>query len=168
SVCGDFARSEDVAQDTFLSAWRQLPQLRDRSKFKAWLCGIARHLALRVAEARNRERGAAVEHAAASDCTHELVASREEEALVWQSLEELPDTYRTALILYYRVQQSVSAVAEALENTEEVARQRLTRGRAMLRKQVAAVVETTLSRTRPGPAFTLAVLGELLLAIPAT
>src|SRR6478735_6071034 len=55
SICGDFTRSEDIAQDPFLSAWRQLPQLREPPKFKAWSWGIAGHLALRVAQKKQRE-----------------------------------------------------------------------------------------------------------------
>lgn len=168
SICGDFTRSEDVAQDTFLSAWRQLPQLREPSKCKAWLCGIARHLALRVAESRQREAGTSLRNHATAASTHELVAAREEEALVWQALEQLPEAYRSVLVLYYREQQSVAAVAEALDLTEDAARQRLSRGRAMLKQQVASVVETTLSRTRPSAAFTLAVMAAVPVAIPAT
>jgi DNA-directed RNA polymerase specialized sigma24 family protein len=30
------------AQPTFLSAWKQLTHLREHSKLRAWLCGIAR------------------------------------------------------------------------------------------------------------------------------
>ena len=96
------------------------------------------------------------------------MAAREEEAIVWQSLEQLPEAYRSVLVLYYREQQSIATVAEALELTEEATRQRLSRGRAMLKQQVASMVETTLGRTRPGAAFTLAVMATLPVAIPAT
>ncbi|MSU52031.1 MAG: RNA polymerase sigma factor [Opitutaceae bacterium] len=44
SACGDVTRSDDVAQETFVAAWKQMPQLRERSKFRAWLGGIARNL----------------------------------------------------------------------------------------------------------------------------
>src|SRR5262245_23345927 len=42
---GNWALSEDVAQDTFIAAWRQLGQLRDTGRLRSWLCGIARNLA---------------------------------------------------------------------------------------------------------------------------
>lgn len=93
SVCGDLSRSEDVAQEAFISAWRQLATLRDRSKFKAWLCGIARHLALRVAEQRQREVGSAASlvEGIAAETPHDAAVSREEEALVWDALAQLPE-----------------------------------------------------------------------------
>lgn len=44
SASGNVSLSEDIAQETFLVAWKQLPQLRETGRFKAWLCGIARNL----------------------------------------------------------------------------------------------------------------------------
>ena len=41
----------------------------------------------------------------------EEAASREEEALVWQTLERIDETYREPLVLFYREQQSVAEVA---------------------------------------------------------
>src|SRR5271170_1427215 len=42
AACGDLHRSEDVAQETFISAWKSLSGLRDASKLPGWLCQIAR------------------------------------------------------------------------------------------------------------------------------
>lgn len=44
-VTGDRALSEDIAQETFVTAWRSLSTLRDPSKLREWLRGIARNLA---------------------------------------------------------------------------------------------------------------------------
>src|SRR5690349_24804095 len=43
AACGDLHRSEDMAQDTFVSAWKSLSGLRDATKLPAWLCQVARH-----------------------------------------------------------------------------------------------------------------------------
>src|SRR6185503_17632155 len=51
----DQALSEDVAQDTFLAAWRQLDQLREPGRLSSWLCGIARNLARKARRARRRD-----------------------------------------------------------------------------------------------------------------
>src|SRR5581483_1489960 len=59
ALLGDIGRSEDVAQEAFVAAWRQLGQLRQRSKFRSWVCGIARNLAL--AAGRRREHGKLIE-----------------------------------------------------------------------------------------------------------
>ena len=44
SATGDRVLGEDVAQDTFLAAWRQLDRVRDAMRIGPWLCGIARNL----------------------------------------------------------------------------------------------------------------------------
>src|SRR3954469_1747549 len=43
SACGDLNASEDIAQETFLAAWKSLSGLREPHKLPAWLCQIARH-----------------------------------------------------------------------------------------------------------------------------
>src|SRR5712671_6011358 len=45
-ILGDFAASEDAAQDAFLTAWRKLHELREPEQLRAWLAKIARNAAL--------------------------------------------------------------------------------------------------------------------------
>jgi hypothetical protein len=91
----------------------------------------------------------------------EQTISREEEAILWHSLERIPEIYREPLVLFYREHQSVEAVAQNLELTEDAVKQRLSRGRKLLHEQVLAFVEGALERTRPGKAFTLNVVASL-------
>jgi len=39
SIVGDMSESEDVAQESFVAAWKQLRQLQDLAKFKSWPWG---------------------------------------------------------------------------------------------------------------------------------
>lgn len=87
--------------------------------------------------------------------------SNEEEAILWRSLERIPEIYREPLVLFYREHQSIGAVAEKLELTEDNVKQRLSRGRKLLHEEVLAFVEGALARTNPGQAFTLGVLAAL-------
>src|ERR1041385_3584251 len=43
SATGSLGQSEDLAQETFITAWKHLGRLRERNKLRAWLCGIARN-----------------------------------------------------------------------------------------------------------------------------
>src|SRR5207249_8627269 len=43
SATGSLGQSEDLAQETFITAWKHLPVLREPGKLRAWLCGIARN-----------------------------------------------------------------------------------------------------------------------------
>jgi len=163
SIVGDVARSEDVAQEAFVAAWKKLSQLHDLAKFKSWLCGITRNLAFLAIRKEHpmQPLDARLPLAAAQPTPAEQAVSREEQALVWSALESLPETYREPLVLFYRDDESVSRVAEALELSEDAVKQRLARGREMLRSEIAATVERALKRSGPGVVFTLSVLGAL-------
>ena len=55
------------------------------------------------------------------------VISKEEEAILWRSLAELPTTYREPLVLFYRQHRSAAEVAEVLGLSEDAIHQRLSR-----------------------------------------
>jgi RNA polymerase sigma factor (sigma-70 family) len=168
SGCGDFSLSQDLAQETFIAAWRKLADLRDPSKLRSWICTIARNLAHRSARKESRSatsRSAPLEAghdvASAQPSPGEQAINDEEATLVWQSLEQLPENYREPLILFYREEQSIARVATALELSEDAVKQRLSRGRKMVHGQLAELVGSTLTRSRPSRVFTLAVVAAL-------
>lgn len=166
AVTGDLAGSEDIAQETFLVAWQSRAQLREPSRLAAWLCGIARNLARQWQRQRGGRTWASPQSGLAepfdrSPSPSQRVISEEERQIVWGALESLPDIYREALVLFYRESQSVAEVAAALDLTEEAVRQRLSRGRNLLRVEVARLVEQTLEHSGPGPQFTASVMASL-------
>src|SRR5947199_2660110 len=55
SACGDLSASEDIAQETFLAAWKSLSGLREPEKLPVWLCQIARHRLLDQHRENKRE-----------------------------------------------------------------------------------------------------------------
>ena len=129
-ICGDFAWSEDLAQESFITAWKQLNQLKDPSSFRAWVCGISRMLSLNLLRRQQRRKdrgprrienekpeGSMVAFETSPDVA---VVNEDDKALLWSSLNRLPPKYREPLVLFYREQQSITAVASALglsENT---------------------------------------------------
>jgi len=168
SATGSLSQSEDLAQETFVAAWKQLAELREPSKLRSWLCGIARN---RIGKALRRDGrepvhgaeplGIECESPAPEPLPPEHAIGREEEAILWRSLERIPETYREPLVLFYREHRSLELVAEELELSEDAVKQRLSRGRKLLHEEVLAFVEGTLERTNPGRAFTLGVLAAL-------
>src|ERR1051325_10845172 len=101
SATGSLGQSEDMAQETFITAWKHLRQLRERHKLRAWLCGIARNRInntlrhegrepLRAAESLESVR----ESASAEPLPPNQTISMEEEAILWRSLERIPENYR--------------------------------------------------------------------------
>jgi RNA polymerase sigma factor (sigma-70 family) len=169
-ILGDFAASEDAGQEAFLTAWRKIHELREPERLRGWLGQIARNAALGYLR-RKRGHDALDEDLALIDespTPDEAAANEEEAALVRDALAKLPETYRLPLILFYREGKSVAAVAESLGIGEDAVKQRLVRGRDMLRDRMSSVIETVLTRTRPTAVFTMAVAVAIgALAAPA-
>ncbi len=165
SILGDFNTSQDIAQETFWVAWTKRNSLRDVSRLGSWLCGIARNLAKQWRKKHKRRATSAgsLAHEPATDTSDPIQQSiaDEEQQLVWNALEQIPDNYREVLTLYYRQGQSIAEVAQALDISEEAARQRLSRGRTMLRGRVSELIEGVLIRGKPGRSFTAKVMAGL-------
>ncbi|HTV40826.1 MAG TPA: sigma-70 family RNA polymerase sigma factor [Candidatus Sulfotelmatobacter sp.] len=168
SATGSFSQSQDLAQETFVTAWKQLAQLNEPGKLRSWLCGILRNRVYKTIRSKGHEpvHAAAPLEAVSELASRELLPSdhaisKEEESILWRSLERIPETYREPLILFYRERQSVESVAASLEMTEDAVKQRLSRGRKLLHEEVLSFVEGALERTNPGRMFTLGVVAAL-------
>jgi RNA polymerase sigma factor (sigma-70 family) len=165
---GSVSQSEDLAQETFVAAWKQLPELREPLKLRSWLCAILR---FRISKQFRRQPRDPIHAAESMDAADQRVApeippsdqtiSNEEQTILWRSIERIPEMYREPLVLFYREHQSIEAVAQKLELSEDAVKQRLSRGRKMLQDEVAAFVTGALERTNPGQTFTLSVMAVL-------
>ncbi len=165
SITGRIGLTDDIAQETFLCAWKRLGTLREPGKLKAWLAKIAHDCAvdaLRREKPHQRLDAETMRVTRAPDAPPDCaLAAAEEEAMVWTALGALPETVRTPLVLFYREGQSVAAVAAALDLSEDAVKQRLSRGRTALREQVAARIEGVLCRVQSGPMVIVAITSAI-------
>jgi len=167
--------SQDVAQDVFLSAWRDIAKLREPASFLPWLRQVTRHRAYHILRGLRRGRRRIVESdadellAAAVDQrpdAHQSLVSIETRRLVAQTIDRLPTDAREVVTLYYREERSVTQVADLLGLSEAAVRQRLSRARARLREDLLDRAGQELAACAPGPAFVAAV-GHALTAAAA-
>jgi len=165
---GSVSQSEDLAQETFLTAWKDLAALREPAKLRSWLCAIVRFRIHNQLRRQGRdpihvaEPLEAVDSSAAVGATPSAqTITNEELAILWRSLERIPELYREPLVLFYREHQSIETVAANLDLTEDAVKQRLSRGRKLLQEQVLAFVEGALGKTSPGKTFALGVIAVL-------
>lgn len=177
AILRDVEASHDVAQDVFLSAWRDLGKLRNPASFLPWLRQMTRNRAHHVLRDRVRARRVISDAeaddllAAATDPrpgAGEVLLAEEERQLLAAALEELSDESREVITLYYREGRSVRQVADLLGLREDAVKQRLSRARSRLRQEMLDRLGETLQRTVPGTAFTAGVMTAIAFAAPAS
>lgn len=165
----DRALADDVAQDTFVVAWRRLGELRDDQRIAAWLCGIARNRARDARKRMQREIGRDMEELVHPRTPFDDMSDAELERTIAEALARVPEVYREPLVLFYYEERSVEDVARALGISAATTNKRLSRGRRYLADGVAAV-ERGLVRRGPSPtlaASVLAVIATGVVAAPA-
>lgn len=162
SATGDFARSRELAKETFTRAFRSLPQLKDPSRFRLMLCRIARNLVDRSIRSERFDviRDCEPKQAGESD-TDEIPISKERQELVWRGLETIPERFREPMVFFHQRDSSQPAVAGDLDLPEPALIQYVSKARSLLRPEVASLIQDVLAKTAPGEAFTLAVFDAL-------
>jgi RNA polymerase sigma factor (sigma-70 family) len=167
SSTGNWALSQDVAQDTFIAAWHQLGQLREAGRLRSWLCGIARNLARKARRRTDRETVVEDDVVALDGNPFDQAAQAEVDRVVREALARIPDAYRETLVLYYCENRSVRDVAATLGISEDATMQRLSRGRRYLASGVSELVERSLRGARPRKGLVAGVLAALPVAMPS-
>jgi RNA polymerase sigma-70 factor, ECF subfamily len=153
-ILDDPADAPDTTQEVFLKVFRGMPKFNGESSLKTWMYRIAIH------EASNRRRWffrhkvqeRSIEPFAGepegysanlldslrddSESPFETVARGQLRARLEQVLQELPEHYRTTVILRDIEDLSYEEIAEMTETSLGTVKSRLVRGREALRKRL--------------------------------
>ena len=127
--------AEDCFQETFLSAMRAYPRLRDGSNLRGWILTIAHRKALDAHRARGR-RPLPVEDP--GEGPEGAVEVGEDEAELWALVRELPARQRAAVSLRYVCDLSHAEIGGLIGCSEEASRRSVHEGLNRLRGALAA------------------------------
>jgi RNA polymerase sigma-70 factor (ECF subfamily) len=153
--------AEDVAQEAFLKAYRNLASFRAEAKFSTWLISIT------LNEARSRLRkqasvrvdsldelidgGDRVAPALLRDwheIPSEVIERSEVRYLLQQAVADLPEIYRSVFLLREVQEMSVAQTAEALQISVPSVKVRLHRARMMLQRQLTPALRAATSKPK--------------------
>lgn len=140
--------AHDVLQEAFLSAFRALPNFAGESRLTTWLHRIVVNAALMKLRSRQRRPECSIEdllprfqadgHQADpavdwSNAAEAALERGESRALIHAALEQLPEAYRTVLVLRDLEEVDTETAATMLEVSPSVIKTRLHRARQALR-----------------------------------
>lgn len=136
--CRDRSRAEDLAQEAFLRAFRNLGKWRREAAFSTWLFALATNLyrsELRRIPPTTFSLDSLPELSGRESASRELEAT-DQDRTVRRALDTLPTKYREAVILFYFRDMNVAAAAESLQIPEGTLKARLSRARGLLRRKL--------------------------------
>ena len=132
SLARDESTAADLTQQTFLKWARHGDQLRDRSKAKTWLFTTLHREFLAI---RRKTRDQADEEELESLPAPRIeVENKIDAQAAIAALNELDETYRGPVAMFYLEDMSYAEIAECLEIPIGTVMSRLSRGRERLRK----------------------------------
>ena len=132
AVLADHHAAQDVAQETFLHAYKKLATLRNGAAFNSWVRKIARNRALSVA--RRGTRTASIDNIAEPAATEPDRRFEQAGRDLVEAARRLPEHERTVVMLKYFDGHQVGEISEMLNCPVGTITGRLSRARTRLRK----------------------------------
>ena len=146
-VLGDREMAEDVAQETFLRAYKSAARYRQISKFSTWLYTIALNLCRNELRRRKfktyslegmaeRDEESKVRVDIPDEKTQPDLDMERKEAgdLVRQAVEKLPEKFKTPLVLRDIQELTYEEISEILNLPEGTVKSRINRGRLRVKE----------------------------------
>ena len=143
------ADAEDLVQEVFLAAWRQLGTLRDPAAFAGWVMTIARHQRIDHAR-RSRDLTPLADVEARLPGTRPVDTARLEAERALAAVRALPPAYRETLLLRLVEGLTGPEIAQRTGLTPESVRVNLCRGMKLLRDDMADDRVHSAGRSRAG------------------
>lgn len=135
-VAKSYLRSEediaDVMQDTILSAYEHMKELKKAAYFKTWITRILINHCCDLLRQQKHYIAAACDDSQKADLSEQSGDDR----AFYELLEELPENMRLIFILYYGDGFRIREIAEILDMNENTVKSKLQRGREKLKKVI--------------------------------
>ncbi|MBZ4651684.1 MAG: hypothetical protein JG761_484 [Proteiniphilum sp.] len=141
-ICGNMQDAEDVVQESYVKAYRNLHTFRSESKFSTWLYRIVYNTAVTHSKRRIWTGRKETEIDDAADLTDQEadagLAERERREVVRDILEQMPRGDALLLTLYYMEDHPVKEIASITGLNESNVKVKLFRARKMFKELLTA------------------------------
>ena len=135
-LSGSPQEAEDLTQETFCLAQNKLGQLRDEGKAKSWLFTILRNAYLHRLRQVKQEKQVPLDGLAELPERSADSATALDTVQLQKALAEMPEAFRSPLILYYFEDFSYKDIAEQMNVPLGTVMSRLARAKTFLRQRL--------------------------------
>ncbi len=145
-LTGLAADAEDLTQEAFCKAQSSLSQLRDSGRAKPWLFRILRNTYLQRIRSDRKEKLVSLDEVGDLPGSLPGPLPEIEPERLQKALNDLPEAFRTPIILYYFEDFSYRDIAEQMELPLGTIMSRLARAKAFLRNRLLAPSVVVLAK----------------------
>jgi RNA polymerase sigma-70 factor (ECF subfamily) len=161
-LMGNEQDASEALQDAFMRAYRFIGKFQFKSSFFTWLYRIATNVSLSKLRKREKIETVSIDQPVneAGDLPFEipdlkygpekLIKQRELRAALQNAVDELPEDYRSVVVLRDLEGLSNEEVSNVLHLSVAAVKSRLHRGRLVLREKLVSYVEVVPSRRQDG------------------
>jgi RNA polymerase sigma-70 factor (ECF subfamily) len=133
----DYESAQDVAQDVFMKAFKNVGDFEEKSRFSSWLYRITVNASLDARKSKVRRRKYLLSRKKipdASQVPEEINQKTGIDDILLEAINSLSDQQQSAIVLRYFHDKSVREVADVLDCTESTVRSHLHRALQKLEK----------------------------------
>jgi RNA polymerase sigma-70 factor (ECF subfamily) len=143
-ILRDVDRAEDAVQQSIVTAWRQLPALRDPDRFQAWLYRVLVNACyLEARRTRRWDANVRLLDPDLSGGSSDGLLSVEDRDEMDRAFRRLPPEQRAVLVLHYYLGMRHAEIAETLDVPVGTVKSRIHYASATLRAAIEADSRTT-------------------------
>ncbi|MFN2455095.1 MAG: RNA polymerase sigma factor [Pyrinomonadaceae bacterium] len=149
-MVGEHGLAEELTQETFMRAYRNINSLRDEARLSTWLCGIAKNVASNALRSRRREAHAieidgenAAELSSDEPLPDALLLSVELKGVIRDALSKLGEDKRLVFTLKVLQQKSYEEVAAITGASIPKLKTDLHRAKAEMRRLIRPYLEVS-------------------------
>ena len=150
----DIHIAEDIAQESFIKAFKSLNSFREESAFYTWLYRIAANTSKNYLTSKKRKKEYSESEVFSSedvnvdifdipggDSPEEILAANNLREVIFESLSNLPEDIRTAISLREFEGLSYVEISEVLDCPIGTVRSRIFRGREIIQDKISPLLE---------------------------
>jgi len=158
----NFHDAQDVTQEVFIKAYRELRTLKRWDSFAGWIYRIAYNKCKDSLLSKSRRPDRDFVEDQSQQMLEEPSIDSYRNDMTCQSLRDtldsLPEIYREVLTLYYLGGMDSVEIANALSTSPTAIRHRLSRAREQLKEEVLAMMNENFAQQRLGSSFTFRIV----------
>ena len=174
----NYHQAEDLTQETFVQAYKNLSSIKEPERVGFWLCGIARNIA-RKWITRKKRNDFSIEqlmaetpwledemlpllHQTSEETPLESIQQAQMRQLLWHCLMSLPEISKEILFLFYMREMRQQDIAKFLNISLTAVRNRLSDARKRLKRRMIDMVESTIQSQSLAENFTEQIIAEVM------